>query len=98
MSNKELGHKQRLPRETDEIYGGISTHDSLEAAQANEKYWRETWAKRRLVAKGFAELDTGPGSGLTLRQTGENKNHFTVWGTLEDRMKAWVMSHRMESR
>ena len=86
MSHEALGIPPRRPlsRREQDLWRGVSVHDSLEAACAKSSV--SPWLGRYV-----AEIRIPPGVVVRLEQTGRDRSHYTVWADPDD-LLSWVVS------
>jgi hypothetical protein len=86
MSHAALGVPPRRPlsRREQDLWRGVSVHDSFEAACA--KGTMSPW-----LGQYVAEIRIPPGVQVRIEKTGRDPSHFTIWASPDDLM-SWVVS------
>ena len=86
MSHEALGIPPRRPlsRREQDLWRGVSVHDSFEAACA--KGTVSPWLGRYV-----AEIRIPPGVAIRIEQTGRDRTHFTIWASADD-LLSWAVS------
>jgi hypothetical protein len=79
------GRKEPRSLEGKHIWTGISVYDSEEAARAQANYW---WPK---IGAYIARLEIPVDASILVKQTTDDRSHFTLWGTAQE-LRACVSS------
>ena len=86
LSHEALGVPPRRPlsRREQDLWRGVSVHDSFEAACA--KGTVSPW-----LGQFVAEIRIPPGVEVRIEQTGRDRSHYTIWAD-PDELLSWVVS------